>query len=145
MNLQVNFLKKQDKNALMNILCDLLKVSKEDTKNYMQLSGKKENKIIDYYYDYDEKEQFKTFLDLWIDESLVINKHPVRLAMDINMRIRDYVLLSFYDLKELDTFLLLSPENDKYEVIVESPEDDNGGTNWVDFEKIELLKNLEVP
>jgi hypothetical protein len=145
MNLQVNFLKKQDEKILITILCDLLKVSKADIKNYMQLTDRKEPKLIEYNYDYDEKEQFKTFLDLWIDDSLVINKHPVRLAIDMNRKVRDYVLLSFYDLRELDTFLLLSPENDTYEVIVESPEEGNGGTNWVDFEKMDLLKGLQIP
>jgi hypothetical protein len=145
MNLELNFLKKQDKNFLMSTLCTFLKVSKDDIKNYMRLPARKERKLIDYHYDYDEKEQFKTFLNLWIDDSLVINKHPVRLAMDLNLKIRDHVLLSFYDLRELDTFLLLSPGNDKYEVIVESPEGENEGTNWVDFEKIELLNDLQIP
>ena len=95
MNLQVNFLKKQNEKTLINILCDLLEISKEDFKNYMQISDRKESKLVSYTCDYDEKEQFKTFLDLWMDDIYFVNKHPVRLAIDLNTRIQDYVLLSF--------------------------------------------------
>jgi hypothetical protein len=145
MYLNFLLLKEHSEKHVIYTISIVMNVDVEKVSNYMYYDEGNLPREVEYSYIMDKKEQFKTTVELWLEEELVKDRHPIRIMIQLNKLLEDYILVDFNGLKKSDGLLLISPESNLYETDIEEPNEGYEGTNWINFDKIKPLNNLVVP